>query len=102
MGAVSGALGDLSSGARSAPAVALATVTGTVSVLPRLLLGDAVAAYQILSDTFSGLGATGGSLSSACLVPIGICKHLLGCLIDPWATMECVGLECFARAVHMQ
>ena len=37
---MSGALADLSERATSAPAGALATVTGTVSILPRLLLGD--------------------------------------------------------------
>ena len=61
--AVSGALADLSERATSAPAGVLATVTGTVSVLPRLLLGDAIAAYQIVSDEWSRWGATGWSLA---------------------------------------
>ena len=61
---ISEAWGDLGERALAAPAGVLGTVSGTVSTLPRLLLGDAVAAYQAASQALTKLEATGAYLSA--------------------------------------
>jgi hypothetical protein len=59
---ISQAWGDLGERVLAAPAGVLGTVSGTVATLPRLLLGDAVAAYQAASQALASLDATGACL----------------------------------------
>ncbi len=59
MAALSGVLADWGDRATSAPAGVLAIISGTVSTLPRLLVGDAVAAVHIAGDALTQWSHTG-------------------------------------------
>lgn len=73
--ALSGVLAQWGDCATSAPAGVLATISGTVSTLPRLLVGDAIAAYHLAGDALSQWSHTGQPL---CVRSMGLLPLLAG------------------------
>lgn len=82
MAALSRVLAEWGARATSAPAGVLATISGTVSTLPRLLVGDAVAAFHIAGDAFSQWNHTGQPLCVSHLwAPPTACQTCLSAVI---------------------
>ncbi|CAL8467304.1 g6841 [Coccomyxa elongata] len=84
MAALAGVLAEWGDRATSAPAGVLATISGTVSTLPRLLVGDTIAAFHIAGDTLTHWSHTGvGGYSSPTVACIALGVLALGLATAP-------------------